>query len=51
MIFLRVSRHSTCYKNFSVSSFLFVTLQDLITGYLDHLHLHINEINELIKSK
>ena len=28
-----------------------VTLEDMITGYLDHLHLHMNEIDELIKSK
>lgn len=27
-----------------------VTLQDIIEGYLDHLHLHINEIHELINS-
>jgi len=27
-----------------------VSLQEMITGYLDHLNLHINEIKELIES-
>jgi hypothetical protein len=27
-----------------------VTLRDMINGYLDHLHLHINEIHETAKS-
>lgn len=25
-----------------------VTLKEMIEGYLDHLHLHINEIHELV---
>ncbi len=27
-----------------------VTLQDMIEGYLDHLHLHVKEIHELVEN-
>ena len=27
-----------------------VTLQDMIEGYLSHLHLHIHEIHELMNA-